>query len=189
MSALLARMQRYAMEHLHDPELGPEQIAQAHFVSTRYVHKLFAASGSGVSAWIRERRFERAVGELRRSPGNDDRLGRGAVGIPRSGQLQSRLPRATYGCAPRELRQPAGSLAAEPRPLIGGAPPTDAPQACGKPACRRRVPQIPDLPGAMIPFGSSVSLIVSLKRRCAWSLKPNWSAARSMNDRWARYSP
>ena len=60
---------------------------------------------------------------------------------------------------------------------------------CGKPASRRRVPQIPDLPGAMIPFGSRVSLIVSLKRRSAWSLKPNWSAARSMKDRCARYSP
>ena len=46
---LLARMQRYVMAHLQDPELGPEQIARAHYVSTRYVHKLFAASGAGVS--------------------------------------------------------------------------------------------------------------------------------------------
>ena len=45
---LLARMQRYVMAHLQDPELGPEQIARAHYVSTRYVHKLCAASGAGV---------------------------------------------------------------------------------------------------------------------------------------------
>jgi len=52
-TALLERMRLYALEHLHDPGLGPEQIARAHFVSTRYVHKLFAASGCGVAAWIR----------------------------------------------------------------------------------------------------------------------------------------
>ena len=51
-TALLERMRRYALEHLHDPGLGPEQLARAHFVSTRYVHKLFAASGAGVAAWI-----------------------------------------------------------------------------------------------------------------------------------------
>ena len=49
--------------------------------------------------------------------------------------------------------------------------------------------QIPCLPGDRMPLGSSASLIVSLKRRYAWSLKPYWSAARSMKSRCARYSP
>ena len=51
--SLLAQMQAYAMEHLREPDMGPERIARAHFVSTRYVHKLFRAEGATVSGWIR----------------------------------------------------------------------------------------------------------------------------------------
>lgn len=61
---LHARMRRYALESLQDPALDPEQIARAHHVSVRYVHKLFAPSG-GVAAWIREQRMKAAADELR----------------------------------------------------------------------------------------------------------------------------
>ena len=102
--ALLTRMQRYAMENLHDPELGPESIAQAHFVSTRYVQKIFATSGTTVSAWIRERRFEGAAGDLRRSPETSI-----ATVAARWGYLHpasfSRAFREVHGCAPRDARQ------------------------------------------------------------------------------------
>ena len=104
--ALLARMRRYALECLHDPALGPEQIARAHFVSTRYVHKLFAASGCGVSAWIRGQRLERALADLRQS--NDASI---ATIASRWGYRDpasfSRVFRQTYGCSPRELRNSA----------------------------------------------------------------------------------
>ena len=100
---LLARMQRYVMEHLHDAELGPERIAQAHFVSTRYVHKLFASTGTGVSAWVRERRLEGAAGELR-----DSQVTTIATVAARWGYSNpasfSRAFRELHGCAPRELR-------------------------------------------------------------------------------------
>ncbi len=100
---LLVRMQRYVMEHLRDPELGPEQIARAHYVSTRYVHKLFAASGAGVSAWIREQRLEGAAGELRQSPEASI-----AAVAARWGYLNpasfSRAFREKHGCAPRDVR-------------------------------------------------------------------------------------
>ena len=49
--------------------------------------------------------------------------------------------------------------------------------------------QMPDFPGDRMPFGSSASLMRSLKRRYAWSLNPYWSEARSMKSMWARYSP
>src|SRR5207344_3523701 len=49
--------------------------------------------------------------------------------------------------------------------------------------------QMPCLPGIRMPFGSSASLIVSVKRRYAWLLKLYWSAARSIKSRCARYSP
>lgn len=103
---LRARMRRFAQERLGDPELGPEQIAAAHFVSTRYVHKLFAATGSGVSAWIREQRMERARDDLRQS--GDASIGSIAS---RWGYCDpasfSRAFRQTYGCSPRDMRRQA----------------------------------------------------------------------------------
>jgi AraC-like DNA-binding protein len=103
-------MQRFVMDHLHDPELGPERIARAHYVSTRYVHKLFSASGTGVSAWIRERRFEGAVGELRRSPESTIATVATRWGYRHPASF-SRAFREVHGCAPREARhlaEPAG---------------------------------------------------------------------------------
>lgn len=110
--ALLARMRGYALGHLHDPRLGPERIARTHFVSTRYVHKLFAASGTGVSAWIRERRLEGAAEELSESPGTPiaDVATRWGYRNPTS---FSRAFRELHGCAPREIRR-ASSPAKEP---------------------------------------------------------------------------
>jgi AraC-like DNA-binding protein len=102
-SALLARMRRYAIEHLHEPDLGPDRLAGAHFVSTRYVHKLFAASGSGVSEWIRDRRLEGATAELRESPGTPIAVVAARWGY-RNPASFSRAFRDRYGCAPRELR-------------------------------------------------------------------------------------
>ncbi|PWU55504.1 hypothetical protein DLE60_28335 [Micromonospora globispora] len=104
--ALLGRMRRYALEHLHDPSLGPEQLARAHFVSTRYVHKLFAASGCGVSAWIREQRLDRAMLDLRESSEASIASIATRWGY-RDPASFSRVFRQTYGCSPRDLRRPA----------------------------------------------------------------------------------
>lgn len=104
--ALLARMRQYALEHLSDPELGPEQIARVHFVSTRYVHKLFAATGVGVSAWIREQRLERALGELRQSSDQSVASIASRWGY-RDPASFSRAFRQAYGTSPRDLRRGA----------------------------------------------------------------------------------
>ena len=102
---LLARMQQYAREHLHDPELGPEQIARAHFVSTRYVHKLFATSDTGVSSWIRGRRLEGAAEELRNFPGTAIATIAARWGY-RNPASFSRAFRELHGYAPRDARHP-----------------------------------------------------------------------------------
>jgi AraC-like DNA-binding protein len=87
--------------------LGPDQIARAHFVSTRYVHKLFAASGCGVAAWIREQRLERALADLRRS--SDASIGAIASRWGyRDASSFSRAFRQAYGSSPRALRGRAG---------------------------------------------------------------------------------
>lgn len=100
---LLAKMQQYALNHLHEPELGPERIAQAHFVSTRYVHKLFASSGNKVSAWIRDHRLEGALRELQDSPDPTIAIIATRWGYRNPGSF-SRAFREKYGYAPRDAR-------------------------------------------------------------------------------------
>lgn len=107
-TALLAQMRRYLLENLDDPDLGPGELARAHFVSTRYVHKLFAASGTSVASWIREQRMERARQELETS------LDASVAAVAlRSGYRDpasfSRAFREAYGMSPRDVRR---SLAA-----------------------------------------------------------------------------
>lgn len=100
---LLGRMRRYALDRLHDPTLGPEQIAQAHFVSTRYVHKLFAASGTGVAAWIREQRMERAAQDLRIATDSSIAHIASRWGY-RDAASFSRAFRQAHGRSPRDVR-------------------------------------------------------------------------------------
>jgi hypothetical protein len=38
---LVASIKAFIEPHLGDPALGPERIARAHFISTRYLHRLF----------------------------------------------------------------------------------------------------------------------------------------------------
>lgn len=56
---LLHRIYGFMDEHLGDPDLGPREVAAAHFISVRYLHSLFQDSGASVAAWIRDRRVER----------------------------------------------------------------------------------------------------------------------------------
>lgn len=100
---LLAQMQQYALGHLHDPRLGPGRVAQAHYVSTRYVHKLFASSGTGVSAWIRARRLDGAAVDLREAPEMTISMVAAKWGYPNPASF-SRAFREQHGCAPREAR-------------------------------------------------------------------------------------
>jgi AraC-like DNA-binding protein len=108
--ALLVRMQEYAIAHLREPDLGPERIASAHFVSTRYVHKLFRAEGLGVSGWIRDRRLDGAVRDLRDPALADLTVAAiaAAWGFAAPGGF-SRTFRAAYGCSPSEMRERSAS--------------------------------------------------------------------------------
>lgn len=55
---LTMRIRDYIISQLSDPELGLNQIAAAHFISTRYLQVLFREQGTTVSTWMRERRLE-----------------------------------------------------------------------------------------------------------------------------------
>ncbi|WP_230396177.1 helix-turn-helix domain-containing protein [Streptomyces blattellae] len=61
---LILRIQAFIQRHLAEPELSPRTIAEAHHISLSYLHRLFRATGTTVSCWIRGQRLERARGDL-----------------------------------------------------------------------------------------------------------------------------
>lgn len=62
--ALMRQIRHFIDTNLSSPELGPTQIAAAHFISTRHLHGLFREQGTTVSSWIRSRRLERCRRDL-----------------------------------------------------------------------------------------------------------------------------
>lgn len=62
--SMMLRIKDFIDRNLSDPELGPSSIAAAHYISVRYVHRLFEAEGVTVSRYITNARFERIRLEL-----------------------------------------------------------------------------------------------------------------------------
>ncbi|MEO7017063.1 MAG: helix-turn-helix domain-containing protein [Leifsonia sp.] len=103
--ALMQRIRAYLDSNLASTDLGPTQIAAAHFISTRHLHGLFREQGTTVSSWIRTRRLERCRRDLL-NPLHADRPV--AAIAARWGFVDaahfSRLFRATYAESPSDLR-------------------------------------------------------------------------------------
>jgi AraC-like DNA-binding protein len=110
--ALVLRMRAFIEEHLGDPDLTPRTVAAAHYVSVRYLHKLFETEQTTVAEWIRHRRLERCRRDLldpalRALPVNAIAARWGLLNAAHF----SRAFRAAYGAAPieyRRLTQPPG---------------------------------------------------------------------------------
>ena len=90
---------------LHDPGLRPATVAAAHYISTRYLHRLFEPEGVTVSEWIRMRRLEHCRRDL-----EDPALAHETVlaiasrwGLRNPGHF-SRLFHAAYGMSPSAVR-------------------------------------------------------------------------------------
>jgi AraC-like DNA-binding protein len=99
---LLAEVKATIDRRLHEPDLGPATVAAAHFISPRYLHRLFEPEGVTVSEWIRAQRLERCRRDLEdpalasdtvlaiasrwglRNPGHFSRLFGAAYGVPPS---------------------------------------------------------------------------------------------------------
>ena len=119
--ARIDRIRAYVEAHLHEPGLGPEQIAAAHFISVRYLHKLFRTEETTVSRWIQQRRLDRC----RRDLGDPTLAGctieavAARCGLVNPDHL-SRIFRAAYGCTPRQMRQ---RLLGSGAHANGGVPP------------------------------------------------------------------
>jgi len=106
---IMLNAQSFIEANLGDPELGPEEIARASFISTRYLHKLFEAEGTSVCQWIRAARLERCRRDLLDPALRDQTILSIASrwGLP-GPQHFSRLFRAVYACSPSELRREGG---------------------------------------------------------------------------------
>ncbi|WP_437336007.1 helix-turn-helix domain-containing protein [Sorangium sp. So ce394] len=90
---------------LADPDLTAERVASAQGVSRRYLDGLFAASGSSVEAWIRERRLQRAAEALKLGSPDTKLL---AVAVESGFSSQSHFSRAfarRFGMTPSQWRK------------------------------------------------------------------------------------
>ena len=119
----MLRIKDYIHQRLHDPALGPAEIAAAVNISTRYLHKLSEAEHHTVSLYIRGLRLDRARRDLL-----DPRLaGRPISAIAYAcgfGDLSgfNRAFKQAYAVSPGELRNASASaVASDVRP---GLPPT-----------------------------------------------------------------
>jgi AraC-like DNA-binding protein len=103
---LLLRIRAFIDQRLGDPDLSPGLIAAAHFISVRYLHKLFEGKGTTISGWIRARRLDRCRRDLL-DPRLADRTVR-AIGA-RWGLVDvqhfTRVFRAAYGLPPAAYRR------------------------------------------------------------------------------------
>ena len=64
-TSLLRRIDDYIIDRLSDPNLNPSEIAAAHFISTRHLHRLFAGRANTVAQRIMHERLTRCCLELR----------------------------------------------------------------------------------------------------------------------------
>lgn len=111
--AMMQRIRRYIDANLASTDLGPAQIASAHFISTRHLHGLFQEQNTTVSSWIRSRRLERC----RRDLVDPVYASRPVAAIAaRWGFVDaahfSRVFKAAHGQSPSELRNSASHAAA-----------------------------------------------------------------------------
>jgi AraC-like DNA-binding protein len=102
---LLLRVLAFIEERLGEPDLSPAGIAAAHFISLRYLYKLFETEHTTVADWIRRRRLERCRTELldlaqRHTPVSTIAARWGFA----SAAHFSRAFRAAYGLPPAEYR-------------------------------------------------------------------------------------
>lgn len=104
--ALMLRIQQFIRRHLHDPQLTRDAIADAHHISTSYLHRLFQDDGTPVMAWVRHQRLERARHDLADPALRSVPVGEIAARWGFAAHTDfTRAFRAAYGTSPRDYRR------------------------------------------------------------------------------------
>lgn len=111
--ALLTAVEDFIQRNLGDPALTPAAVADAHHISTRYLHRIFEQHDTTVAALIRCRRLDRCRRDL-----GDPGLAHVPIraiaarwGFPQPGEFSRAFTRA-YGTPPSGFRRAAlGPLA------------------------------------------------------------------------------
>lgn len=108
---LLARITWYVRQHLADPHLTPARVASEHFISLRYLYKLFAGHGLSFEQWLITERLEAARRHLVSAPDLPIAAVAAHWGFPDPSHFTRRF-RQAYGVLPSEWRR---STADEPQ--------------------------------------------------------------------------
>lgn len=104
-AAHLSRAEQYIREHLQDPSLGPQNVAEACGVSLRYLQILFRDIDKSINGFIRESRLDHCAEELKMTM-NTDTIAEIAYKWGFGDQSQfCRQYRTRFGCSPRDTRR------------------------------------------------------------------------------------
>ncbi|MFJ8787824.1 helix-turn-helix domain-containing protein [Streptomyces sp. NPDC102462] len=103
--ALWERITASVQDRLREPGLTPQDIADQHGISLRYLHRLFQRQGTTVNAWVRTRRLEAAREELAQAGAAHRSIAAVAArwGFTNPSHF-SRTFRETYGMSPVQWR-------------------------------------------------------------------------------------
>ncbi|TDD84049.1 AraC family transcriptional regulator [Actinomadura darangshiensis] len=146
--ALMAQIYAFMRKNLGDPHLTPGVIAEAHYISLRYLHKLFQQEGQTVAGWVRERRLELCRRDLA-DPGLTA-LSISAIACRwgyRNPAHFSQAFRSAYGLSPRQFRRQHATLRRlRDRPVSEGRP-----EAAVRPAWARALDDTASLAVRFVP--------------------------------------
>ncbi|MFC5698438.1 helix-turn-helix domain-containing protein [Pseudomonas sp. GCM10022186] len=105
-ASYLLAAKRMIAEHLGDPELDCERVAQAVGISVRHLARLFTLEGGSVSRYIRDRRLEQAHRMLSSPHAGGLDISEVAYRHGYSSQAHfARSFKARYGCTPSDARK------------------------------------------------------------------------------------
>jgi AraC-like DNA-binding protein len=107
-SVLLGQAKAYIEQRLHDPDLRPGEVADAQFISVRYLQKLFQAEGVTMLEWTRSARLRRARRDLADPSQGHRTIAAIAAswGFRHPGHFR-RAFRAEFGITPTQFRRDA----------------------------------------------------------------------------------